>query len=171
MLRKHGAKSSHQHTMPGFNSRLDTMQAAVLLVKLRYLDDWNELRRQKAALYNQLLSDVDGIQPIVVEEYGIPSFNYYTIRVTDSELDRNAILEHLRLSGIQAVVYYPLPLHLQEVFRDLGYSKGDFPESELLQGQVFSLPMYPELADEQIYEVVACISKFAKSRYRTVISR
>ncbi|MFC2017476.1 DegT/DnrJ/EryC1/StrS family aminotransferase [Chloroflexota bacterium] len=160
MLRKHGSKISYYHLLHGFNSRLDALQAAILSVKLKHLDHWNELRRSKASLYTQLLSQIDGIEPPCIEEYNKPSHNYYTIRLKDSRLNRNGLRKYLESKGIQTIVYYPLSLHLQETYKSLGYKLGDFPESEQAQEQVLSLPMYPELTEEQIEEVVGEIKKF-----------
>lgn len=163
LLRKHGANNSYYYLLPGFNSRLDSLQAAILSVKLKRLDSWNELRRSKAALYTQLLSLIEGIDPPYIEEFGKPIFNYYTIRLTDSSLSRNKLREHLESRDIQTMVYYPLCLHLQEAYGYLGSKQGDFPQSELAQDQVLSLPMYPELSEEQIREVVEDIIKFMTS--------
>lgn len=163
LLRKHGANTSYYYLLPGFNSRLDTLQAAILSVKLKRLDSWNELRRSKAALYTQLLSVAEGIVPPYVEKFGKPIFNYYTIRLTDSRLSRSKLREHLESRGIQTMVYYPLSLHLQEAYKALGYKPSDLPESKRAQDQVLSLPMYPELSEEQIREVVEDIIKFMTS--------
>jgi dTDP-4-amino-4,6-dideoxygalactose transaminase len=163
LLRKHGANTSYHYHLPGFNSRLDTLQAAILKVKLKRLDSWNGLRRDKAALYEQLLNGIDGIEPPFVEAFNQPCFNYYTIRVKDSRLSRNKLREYLSSKDIQTMVYYPLSLHLQEAYETLGYKQGDFPESEQAQEEVLSLPMYPELGPEQIREVVAAIKEFISS--------
>jgi len=163
LLRAHGANTSYYYLLPGFNSRLDTLQAAILNVKLKRLDSWNELRRNNAAFYNQLLSGIDSIEPPSVEEFSQPSFNYYTIRLKDSRVSRNKLREHLESRGIQTSVYYPLSLHLQEAYSALGYKPGDFPESEQAQEQVLSLPMYPELSEGQIREVVEGIKEFIRS--------
>ena len=163
LLRKHGANTSYHYLLPGFNSRLDTLQAAILNVKLKRLDIWNELRLDKAALYNQLLSRINGIEPPSVEEFSKPTFNYYTIRLKDSKLSRNKLREYLESRGIQTAVYYPLSLHLQEAYKALGYEQGDFPESEQAQEQVLSLPMYPELTEQQVREVVAGIKEFMRN--------
>ena len=160
LLRKHGAKTSYCYDLIGFNSRLDTLQAAILSVKLKYLDSWNELRRNKAALYGQLLREIDGIQPPFVEAFTKPSFNYYTVRLKDAHLQRDKMREHLRACGIQTMVYYPLSLHLQAAYRFLGYKRGDFPESEQAQEEVISLPMHPELSIKQVQEVAAGIKEF-----------
>jgi dTDP-4-amino-4,6-dideoxygalactose transaminase len=129
-------------------------------VKLKHLDRWNELRRGKTLLYNRLLSQVDGIEPPYIEKHAKSSCNYYTIRLKDSRLNRNELRKHLESKGIQTMVYYPLSLHLQEVYRYLGHKPGDFPHSEQAQEQVLSLPMNPELSEEQIQEVVGEIKRF-----------
>ena len=163
-LRKHGADNSYYYLMPGFNSRLDVLQAAILSVKLKWLDRWNELRRSKAALYQQLLSEIDGIELPCVESFTRQNYNYYTVRLKDAELSRDRLREYLESCGIQTMVYYPLSLHLQEAYKNLGYKEGNFPESERAQRQVLSLPIYPELSEEQIQEVVVGIKKFIGSR-------
>jgi len=154
ILRVHGSKATYQHVMHGFNSRLDALQAAVLRVKLKHLDRWNELRRGKTMFYNRLLSQVGGIEPPHIEKHSKSSCNYYTISLKDSRLNRDQLRKHLESGGIQTMVYYPLSLHLQEVYKYLGHKPGDFPQSEQAQDQVLSLPLYPELSDEQIEEVV-----------------
>ena len=160
MLRKHGSKISHYHLLPGFNSRLDTLQAAILSIKLKHLDRWNELRCSKASVYTLLLSQIDGIEPPYIKEHNKPSYNYYTIRLKDSHLNRNELRKYLESKSIQTMVYYPLSLHLQTAYKPLGYQVGDFPQSEEAQEQVLSLPMYPELTKEQIEEVVNGIKEF-----------
>lgn len=164
MLRKHGSKISYYHLLPGFNSRLDALQAAILRVKLKYLDHWIKLRCDKASLYSQLLGQIDGIEPPYIEEYNKPSFNYYTIRIKDSRINRNELKKYLEAKGIQTIVYYPLSLHLQEVYKPLGYKPGDFPESELAQEQVLSLPMFPELSEGQIEMIARSIANFKQSQ-------
>jgi len=163
MLRKHGANTGYYYLLPGFNSRLDALQAAILSVKLEWLSKWNDLRRDKATLYNQLLSEIDGIAPPSEDEFSRPVFNYYTIRLTDHRLNRDNLREHLESRSIQTMVYYPLSLHLQEAYSALGYKEGDLPESERAQSEVISLPMYPELSQEQIREVVEGIREFIKN--------
>jgi dTDP-4-amino-4,6-dideoxygalactose transaminase len=160
ILRVHGSKASYQHVMHGFNSRLDALQAAILRIKLQHLDRWIELRRDKAALYTRLLSPIAGIEPPYVEMGCKPSCNYYTVRLKNSRLDRSELRRHLESKGIQTMVYYPVSLHLQEVYKPLGYKLSDFPESERAQEQVLTLPMYPELSEKQIEEVVAEIRRF-----------
>jgi dTDP-4-amino-4,6-dideoxygalactose transaminase len=154
ILRVHGSKTTYQHVMHGFNSRLDALQAAVLRVKLKRLDRWNELRRSRTSLYSHLLSRIEGIQPPYIEKHNESSCNYYTMRLKGTRLNRNELRKHLESKSIQTMVYYPLSLHLQEVYKYLVYKPGDFPQSEQAQEQVLSLPMYPELSEEQIKEVV-----------------
>ena len=163
LLRRHGANISYYYDLIGFNSRLDTLQAAILSVKLKYLNDWTKLRRSKAALYNRLLTEVAGIESHFVEEFGNPSFNYYTIRLKETKLNRDELRKYLSSCGIQSMIYYPLSLHLQKAYIYLGYKQGDFPESELAQKEVLSLPMYPELSVEHIRRVVEGIKKFMGS--------
>ena len=153
MLRVHGAKSSYYHVISGFNSRLDSIQATILRIKLKYLDTWIKLRQSNATLYSQLLKQIDGIEIPYTKGYAL---NYYTIRLKG----RDELRKHLKSKGIQTMVYYPLSLHLQEVYSYLGYKLGDFPESERAQEQVLSLPMYPELQHKQIRQIVNEIGDF-----------
>jgi dTDP-4-amino-4,6-dideoxygalactose transaminase len=165
MLRNHGCKEKYYHLIPGFNSRLDELQAAILRVKLKYLDGWNEARRQKASAYSRLLGEIENIEPPYVAPYSHHIFNYYTIRLNNnpksqSHSIRNSLQRHLTSQGIATAIYYPLSLHLQDIFKPLGYGPASFPQSERAQEQVLSLPMYPELAKEQIEDVVSEIKRF-----------
>ena len=160
ILRVHGSRATYHHVMHGFNSRLDALQAAILRVKLKHLEKWNELRRSKTLLYNRLLGQVEGIEPPYIEKHATSSCNYYTIRLKGSRLNREALRKHLESKGIQTMIYYPLSLHLQEVYTYLGHKPGDFPKSEQAQEQVLSLPMYPELSEAYIEEVVEGIRGF-----------
>ncbi|MDY6854715.1 MAG: DegT/DnrJ/EryC1/StrS family aminotransferase [Thermodesulfobacteriota bacterium] len=155
MLRNHGASNKYFCTMHGFNSRLDTIQAAVLRVKLRYIDRWIKDRQENAAFYNQLLSNT-GIGIPVVPDYARHSFNYYTIRI---KKNRDKVQKHLKENGIANAVYYPLCLHLQEVYTDLGYKPGDFPIAERVQNEVLSLPIYSELTHLDITEICRIIKQ------------
>jgi len=172
MLRRHGCKEKYFHLLPGFNSRLDALQAAILRVKLKYLDKWNHKRQQNAALYAELLQDIEGIIPPCVAPYNESVFNYYTIRIRNTIgiknrrhplSRRDQIQKAFKNQGIETIIYYPLALHLQEVYRYLNYQPGDFPESELAQEEVLSLPMYPELTSEKIEMVVSTIKNFLKN--------
>jgi len=161
MLRKHGSRVSYYYLMSGFNSRLDSLQAAILRVKLRHLDQWIEQRRQKAALYSELLGNIEGIKIPYEAEYAYHIFNYYTIRLRNG---RNELQAFLTDQGISNTIYYPLSLHLQEVYRPLGYQPGDFPESESAQEEVISLPMYSELSEEQIGVITKAIQSFFEGK-------
>jgi len=158
LLRKHGAEKRYQHKIIGFNSRLDSIQAAILRVKLRRLDTWLKSRREIASLYNRLLSKIDGLAIPFVADYGTHSFNYYTLRLSHDHLQREKLRKHLEANGIQTAVYYPLSLHLQEAYRYLGYKHGDLPASELAQKQVLSLPIYPELEAEKVKIIAQAVS-------------
>ncbi|MFC2004920.1 DegT/DnrJ/EryC1/StrS family aminotransferase [Chloroflexota bacterium] len=162
-LRKHGSEESYFHSLVGFNSRLDSLQAAILKVKLKYLNKWNEQRRKKAYLYTQLLSKTSCVKPPIVESKSNSSVNYYTIRLNDPKKNRTQLKEYLSLNGYASAVYYPKSLHLQDVFKYLGYGYGDFPESELAQEQVLSLPIFPEIDEEEIRKMVNLIYKFLDS--------
>lgn len=177
MLRNHGCREKYYHLIPGFNSRLDELQAAILRVKLRHLDEWIDQRRQKASLYAQLLEPIDGIKPPYVAPYAHHIFNYYTIRLVNYNNagetlvvshpnrqmhSRKKLQEYLTSQGIATAIYYPLSLHLQEVYKQLGYKSGDFPQSEQAQDEALSLPMYPELSERQIEEIVKAIEAYEK---------
>jgi len=151
LLRNHGMTQQYLHYCVGFNSRMDELQAAVLLVKLQHLSAWNEARRERAATYSRLLAKVPEVVPPAVDAPdGGHIFHQYVIRAPR----RDALLEHLRARGVGARVFYPYPLHLQPCFASLGYREGDFPEAERAAREVLALPLYPELrADEQEYVV------------------
>ena len=160
MLRNHGCKEKYYHHIPGFNSRLDSLQAAILRVKLSHLNEWKELRRQKAAFYSKLFMGIKGIIPPFAAPYSKHIFNYYTICFKSSEAKRDELRKYLHSNGVDSAIYYPLSLHLQEVYKSLSYKPGDFPESEKAQREVLSLPLYPELKDEQIEKIVNLIREF-----------
>jgi dTDP-4-amino-4,6-dideoxygalactose transaminase len=161
MLRNHGCKEKYYHLIPGFNSRLDSLQAAILRVKLRHLDEWIEMRCRKAFLYSELLKSIAEIEPPYVAPSSYHIFNYYTIRLNNSKLNRNKLREYFSSQDIATAVYYPLSLHLQEVYKPLGYKLGDFPESERAQEEVLSLPLYPELGEEQVERIVTKVRNFS----------
>ena len=144
LIRVHGAKPKYFHKVVGFNSRLDALQAAILLVKLNHLDSWSERRRQNALVYDRLFRGSDVVVP-EVREGNASIFNQYVVRVPK----RDAVKEFLKTKGVDTDIYYPLPLHLQECFRELGYSKGQLPNSEKAAAESLALPIYPELTLEQ----------------------
>ena len=159
MLRVHGSRVRYVHEAIGINSRLDALQAAVLSVKLKYLDQWAEGRRQNALRYRHLLADaklLDRITVPAVEGTNHHIFNQFTVRVPK----RDQLRAYLKEKGIGTEVYYPLPMHLQNCYRDLGYQKGAFPVSEQAAAEVLSLPIYAELKEEQLAYVVQSIAEF-----------
>jgi dTDP-4-amino-4,6-dideoxygalactose transaminase len=159
-LRVHGGETKYRHSAVGINSRLDTIQAAILRVKLPHLDEWSAARAENAARYNRLFTDAG-----LCEEVGLPFvrsgvrhiFNQYVIRVGRG---RDPLREHLSRKGVGTDVYYPVPLHLQECFTDLGYKEGDFPEAERAARETLALPIYPELTLEQQQYVVEAVREF-----------
>ena len=151
MLRAHGARRKYYHELLGINSRLDALQATILNVKVKHLRGWVEARRSLAEGYNRGLAMLaDAVRCPVVREGAYHVYHQYTTRVSH----RDAVQEELKSRGIGSTVYYPLPLHLQPVFENLGYKLGDFPESERAAEEALSLPMFPELETrEQEYVV------------------
>ena len=152
-LRNYGQKQKYVHVEKGINSRLDTVQAAVLNVKLRHLDDWNAARRAHAAMYSDSLAK-DFIVPSI-DPRGEHIFHLYVVRTRD----RDELQKHLNSRGIQTGIHYPIPIHLQEAYRDLGLGKGSFPVTENLADEIISLPMFPELSQHQIGLVIEALSK------------
>jgi dTDP-4-amino-4,6-dideoxygalactose transaminase len=161
MLRAHGSKPKYFHSMIGANFRLDAIQAAVLRVKLRYLDGWTEKRRRNAALYDNLLSRLLLRTPHV-EDHNFCIFNQYVIRVRE----RDNLMSFLKQRGVGCEIYYPLPLHLQKCYEQLGYREGDFPEAEKAAGEALAIPVFPELTEEQSQYVVEQIASFVEEEKR-----
>ena len=152
-LRAHGSSTKYNHELPGgVNSRLDEVQAAILRIKLPYLESWNTARREVAHTYAQLLSKVSGVQVPQAVDGGAHVFHQYTIRL-DENIKRDAVQEFLMAHGIQSMIYYPIPLHLQGAHASLGYQAGDLPVTEAAAKSVLSLPIYPELTREEIEQV------------------
>ena len=157
MLRQQGTNKRYYHDVLGFNSRLDEMQAALLRVKLERLDDWQAKRGYIATQYDEALG-VLGVETPFVRPGVTHVYHQYTIRVER----RDELHEFLREHGIGSMIYYPLPLHLQKMYDDLGYAKGSLPVSEAAGHEVLSLPMYPELTEGQVERVVHTIGEFLK---------
>ena len=156
-LREHGMASRYCHEATGINSRLDALQAAILQIKLPYLERWNDARREVAAYYHQLLNPVPGV--VIPQEIagGHSVWNQYTIRLTkdsSSSNYRDEVRRRLQQLGISSMVYYPLALHLQPVYKILGYQAGQLPVTEQICHEVLSLPMFPELSFEEQQQVV-----------------
>lgn len=161
-LRVHGAENGYYHLSIGYNSRLDTIQAAILLAELPYLDDWNKKRNEHAEFYSDLLKDIEEIDcPNIAGERN-HIFHQYTIRVKNNKRDK--LMSFLSKKSIGSKVYYPLPLHLQKCFNSLGYKKGDSPISETAAKEVLSLPIFPELTKEEIKYVCDSIKSFMKNK-------
>jgi dTDP-4-amino-4,6-dideoxygalactose transaminase len=157
-LRVHGGRQMYHHEEVGYNSRLDALQAAVLAVKLPYLAGWSEARRRNARFYDEGLGGIESLRLPEVRPENDSIVNQYTVRITDG--GRDALADFLRKCGVGSGVYYPRPLHLQECFAYLGYSEGDFPESERASSEVLSLPVYPELTEEELDYVVESVRAF-----------
>jgi dTDP-4-amino-4,6-dideoxygalactose transaminase len=156
MLRVHGSRVKYYHEAVGINSRLDSLQAAILLVKLRYLDEWTEGRRAHAALYRELLAGSQVQTP--VELPGMRHvYNQYTVRLRN----RDEVRKQLAADGIGSEIYYPLPLHLQECFAYLGYKRGDLPHSEAAANEVLSLPIESGLSADDIAAVAGRLAEIA----------
>jgi dTDP-4-amino-4,6-dideoxygalactose transaminase len=160
ILRVHGGREKYYHDVVGINSRLDALQAAVLLVKLRHVDGWHEGRRSNAAYYDRELSKAAGVTVPYVEPHNESVYNQYVIRVKE----RDALREHLRERGVGCDVYYPVPLHLQKCFAFLGGKTGDFPESERAARETLALPVYPELGTAEKEYVVSSVRDFLERR-------
>jgi dTDP-4-amino-4,6-dideoxygalactose transaminase len=159
MLRVHGSRVRYLHEAVGINSRLDALQAAVLHVKLKYLDQWTEGRRRNAERYQRLFTQtqlLDRVLLPVTTSGNFHVYNQYTVRVRQRDDLRNFLKE----KGVGTEVYYPLPMHLQNCYHDLGYHKGSFPVSERAAEEVLSLPIYAELTEEQQAYVVQMIGEF-----------
>jgi len=155
-LRNHGATRRYYHERVGGNFRMDTIQAAYLSVKLPHLDAWSDARRRYAARYDHHLAEIDGVTPPRIARGNTSIYNQYVIRARQ----RDALKQHLAERGIGSAVYYPLALHEQPCFAELGYERGDCPEAERAASEVLALPVYPELSEAQIDYVTATIRSF-----------
>lgn len=165
MLRNYGQREKYHHVLRGFNHRLDTMQAAVLRVKLKYLDRWNEARREHARLYTHHLAGVDVITP-QGSYYAESVWHLYVVRVKK----RDSLKAHLAERGIATGIHYPIPIQLQPAYRDLGYAPAAFPVTEQLAGQILSLPMFPELTRDAIEVVAGAVCEFQAKRAVEVLA-
>ncbi len=145
-FRDHGQARKYYHDIIGWNGRMDGIQGAILSVKLRHLPMWNEARRRVAAHYGDLLVDVEGIRLPEEADYARHVYHIYAVRVQD----RDEFIQSMKTREINCAIHYPVPLHLQQAYRHLGYEQGAFPVTERIADELVSLPMYPELSDEQI---------------------
>jgi len=155
LLRNYGQVARFNHTSKGYNSRLDEIQAAILRVKLKKLDNWNDRRRQHAALYDSLLKGSQVITP-PVRKGAKHVYHLYVIRTPD----RDQMQEWLRGNGVGTDIHYPIPIHLQPAFKEMGLREGSLPMTEQYAGEILSLPMYPELTEDEVYQVCESIAKF-----------
>jgi len=156
MLRDCGRTTRYEHVIVGYNSRLDTIQAGVLRLKLPLLDDWNKQRMQAAHLYDSLLKKIQGVAVPVRAPYSSHVFHIYAVRTAR----RDRLVEYLKQNNIGVMVHYPIPLHLQKAYKDLGYSRGDFPAAEKACQEIISLPMHPALSAKEIRCVCRVIQTF-----------
>jgi dTDP-4-amino-4,6-dideoxygalactose transaminase len=162
MYREHGSRVRYYHEVIGINSRLDALQATVLSIKLRYLDKWNQQRSVVAQQYQEMLGGIAEVALPQAGEGGESVWNQYTIRIlgaADRGERRDKVRAKLQESGVISMIYYPLPLHLQQVYQDLGYQAGDFLVTEEISHRVLSLPMFPELSIEEQQRVVYALKE------------
>jgi dTDP-4-amino-4,6-dideoxygalactose transaminase len=159
-LRNYGERTKYEHVVKGVNSRLDGLQSAFLSVKLRYLPAWNEARSRHANAY---AAELDGVGDLVLQQRSDSSTHVYHLFVVETER-RDALREHLSERGVQTGIHYPIPIHRQEAYADLGLPAGSFPVAERLARQTLSLPMYPELTSDQIGAVTGAIREFFAGR-------
>ena len=146
MLRDYGRVGRYEHKVKGHNSRLDTVQAVVLNAKLKYLDEWNQMRRNVAATYAECLNGVAGVTVPTIAAERTHVFQTYAVRVQD----RDRVMEELRKKGVGVLIHYPIPVHLQEAYQDAGCQRGDFPQAEKIANEILSLPMFPHMTREQV---------------------
>lgn len=158
MLRDWGAERKYEHVLKGYNYRMEGVQGAILRVKLRYLEQWTEARRTHAALYRNAIAE-SGLTLPVERPNTRHVYHIYAVLAED----RSAVIESLRAQGVQTGIHYPYPVHLLPAYSDLGYQRGDFPVSERVADRELSLPMFPELSDEQIQAVVQAIVNFRRT--------
>jgi dTDP-4-amino-4,6-dideoxygalactose transaminase len=165
--REHGSVKKYYHETLGHNYRMEAIQGAVLGVKMNHIADWTESRRRVAARYSELLKDVEGMQLPVEMPYAKHVYHLYVIQTEN----RDELQSFLNAKGVATGLHYPLPLHMQECFKNLGYKEGDFPVTEKLAAQCLSLPMFPEMTDEQVEYVTTSVREFFKQRSSSVHSK
>jgi dTDP-4-amino-4,6-dideoxygalactose transaminase len=157
MLRDHGQAQKYYHSIEGYNGRLDSLQAGILQVKLRHLAEWTEKRRAAATFYRELFASAEGGVKLPFEpEWTKAVYHLYVVRVQD----RDELMKQLGSMGIGTGIHYPIPLHLQDAYRGLGYRKGDFPVSELVASEIVSLPIFPGITPDQQSKVAKAVESF-----------
>ena len=159
MLRDYGRKGRYEHIVKGYNTRLDTVQAVALSAKLKRLDQWNRMRQQVAAWYQDELAGVSGVRLPKVGEDRSHVYHLYVVRVAE----RDRVLERLNEEGVGSLIHYPIPVHLQPAYQDAGYKKGDFPVAERIASEIISLPMFPHMSREQVAYVAGTLKKILKT--------
>lgn len=156
LLRNHGRLEKYTHEIVGYGNRLDTLQASILLEKLKHLKKWNNQRIKNASVYTGLLMNVKEVQIPVVTDWAVPVYHLYVIKAEK----RDRLKEYLKSQNIETGIHYPLPLHLQPAYVYLGYKKGDLPHTEEVSRKILSLPLYPELTTDKIQYICQCIKDF-----------
>lgn len=164
MLRDYGRTGRYDHKIKGHNSRLDTVQAVVLAAKLPLLDQWNKMRNDVAAHYGKLLKGAEGIVTPILKKDRTHVFQTYAVRVPG----RDKICEAMKTKGIGVLIHYPIPLHRQEAYADLGYKNGDFPVSERIAKEILSLPMFPHMNKDQVEYVCVTLKELAGSEEKAI---
>ncbi|MEK6406155.1 MAG: DegT/DnrJ/EryC1/StrS family aminotransferase [Acidobacteriota bacterium] len=159
LLRNYGQPQKYRHVMMGYNRRLDSLQAAVLRVKLPLLDEWNASRQRAARLYNELLEDAEGIRTPYAAEESSHAYHLYVVQ----HAQRERLMSYLHEQGVSAGLHYPIPVHLQPCYEDLGLRSGSLPVSEAISSRVISLPMFAEITAEQIEYVCDHVKEFCRS--------
>ncbi|MBD3403121.1 aminotransferase class I/II-fold pyridoxal phosphate-dependent enzyme [candidate division GN15 bacterium] len=155
MLRDHGSREKYRHELLGYNARMEGIQGAVLDIKLKYIEQWNGARLHVAEQYNELLVDT----PVTCPTFDNDLHQVFHLYVIECDR-RDALQAHLKKNGVTTLIHYPIPNHLQPAFADLGYGEGDFPVTEKLCREILSLPIYPELSDEQVAYVCSQVRSF-----------
>jgi len=155
LLRQYGWEKRYVSSLRGFNSRLDELQAAILRVKLGHLDEWNQARRARAQLYGELLAG-SGVATPTEMDYGRHVYHLYVVRCPHRGELKSYLAEH----GVGTAIHYPVPIHLQEAYRDLGYRREDFPVTEACADEILSLPMYPELREGEVREICGLVKDY-----------
>jgi len=158
LLRQYGWDKRYVSSLRGLNSRLDELQAAILRVKLRHLDGWNEARRTRARLYDELLADSVVATPTEMD-CARHVYHLYVVRCPH-RAHRDGLKSYLAEQGVGTAIHYPVPIHLQEAYRDLGYGRGDFPVTEACADEILSLPMYPELREDEVREICRLVKDY-----------
>jgi dTDP-4-amino-4,6-dideoxygalactose transaminase len=156
MLRDHGQSQKYHHETEGYNGRMDALQAGILDLKLKQLDQWTSARRARATGYNELLRSIEGVICPIEPTWSHAVYHLYVIRVCE----RDKLIKHLNNAGIGTGIHYPIPLHLQNAYTSLGHKSGDYPVTERVASEVVSLPMYPQLDQQSLWRVVEQIDHF-----------